>query len=439
MTKTFHTPSLIAKKRDGQVMTDDEIHYLVEGFTKGDIPDYQLAAWAMAVYLQGMNEHEATALTLAMAKSGQTVEFPGIQGTIVDKHSTGGVGDKVSLVLTPLVAAAGMNVAKLSGRGLGHTGGTIDKLESIPGFQAALSIEEMIEQVNQMGIALSESTHDLAPADKALYGLRDVTATVGSLPLIASSIMSKKLAVDTHAIVLDVKVGSGALMKNLEQAGELAKLMVQIGNGAGRKTSALLTNMDQPLGFAVGHAVEVKEAIETLKGNGPEDLTELCLSLSAQLLSLTQPDVNADAAKAKLKQYLEDGSAFEKFKVWIETQHGDASYADDLSKFPATAETVTVASPSSGYVQSLDALSIGQAAHSLGAGRTKKGESIDHAVGVVLHAKISDQVNEGDALATLYVNKTDNLESAKQQIEGAFQFSTDPVGKPTLIHETITA
>ncbi len=419
-------------------MTDAEIHYLVEGFTRGDIPDYQLAAWAMAVYLKGMNEHEATALTLAMARSGQTVEFPGIQGTIVDKHSTGGVGDKVSLVLTPLVAAAGLTVAKLSGRGLGHTGGTIDKLESIPGFQAALSIEEMIDQVNQMGIALSESTHDLAPADKALYGLRDVTATVGSLPLIASSIMSKKLAVHTHAIVLDVKVGSGALMKNLDQAGALAKLMVQIGNGAGRKTSALLTNMDQPLGFAVGNSVEVKEAIETLKGNGPEDLTELCLGLSAQLICLTQSDIGADAAKAKLRSHLEDGSALEKFKEWIATQHGDASYVDDFGKFPATAETVMVTSPSSGYVQSLDALSIGQAAHSLGAGREKKSESIDYAVGVVLHAKISDQVNQGDPLATLYVNKTDSLESAKQKIENAFQFSNDPVDKPTLIHETIT-
>jgi len=438
MTTTFHTPSLIAKKRDGQAMTDAEIHYLVEGFTSGDVPDYQLAAWAMAVYLKGMNEHEATALTLAMAKSGQTVEFAGIEGTIVDKHSTGGVGDKVSLVLTPLVAAAGLTVAKLSGRGLSHTGGTIDKLESIPGFQTALSIEEMIDQVNQMGIALTESTHDLAPADKALYALRDVTATVGSLPLIASSIMSKKLAVDTHAIVLDVKVGSGALMKNLDDASMLAKLMVDIGNGAGRKTSALLTNMDQPLGFAVGNAVEVIEAIETLKGNGPEDLTELCLGLSAQLVSLTQPDIDADAAKAKLKQHLEDGSALEKFRTWIQTQHGDASYVDNLDKFPAPSETITISSPTSGYVKHLDALSVGQAAHALGAGREKKSDRIDYAVGVILHTKISDQVHQGDPLATLHVNKTDNLESAQQKLLGAFQFSDDPVDKPTLIHETIT-
>lgn len=438
MQNLVNTAALIAKKRDGDTLTDEEIRFLVSGFTSGQIPDYQMAAWAMAVYVRGMDEREATSLTLAMARSGQTVEFPGIEGTIVDKHSTGGVGDKVSLVLIPLVAAAGLRVAKLSGRGLGHTGGTIDKLESIPGFQASLSIEQMVREVNRIGMALSESTRDLAPADKKLYALRDVTATVSSLPLIASSIMSKKLTVHSDAIVLDVKVGGGALMKTLEAARTLAQLMVDIGNAAGRATGALLTNMDQPLGFAVGHALEVQEAVRTLCGEGPEDLTQLCLALGAQLLLLGGQASELAVAQTQLEQHLEDGSALRAFKIWIEAQHGDPSYVDDLEKFPNVSSRVVIPAPETGYVSRLDALAIGEAAHLLGAGRTVKGESIDHAVGVVLHAKIADHVEKGDPLATLYVNSKENLEAAQRKASNAFALNANQPQRPTLIHERIT-
>jgi len=434
---TFYTPSLIRKKRNGEALSEEEIQFLIRGYTKGSIPDYQMAAWAMAVCWRGMDQREATALTLAMANSGQTMAFPGLQGTIVDKHSTGGVGDKVSLVLIPLVAATGLKVAKLSGRGLGHTGGTIDKLEAIPGFQATLSIEEMVDQVNRIGIALSESTVDLAPADKALYALRDVTATVGSLPLIASSVMSKKLAVHSHAIVLDVKVGNGALMKTLAQARQLASLMVDIGNAAGRQTAALLTNMDQPLGHAVGNALEVVEAIQTLQGQGPEDLTELCLALGAQLHVLCRPDTQLETAKARLAKHLTDGSALVALESWIHAQHGDVSYIKAPERFAATASTELISAARSGHVAQLDALAIGEAAHLLGAGRAVKEDSIDHAVGVMLHAKVGDRVKQGDPLATLYVNRTDALPVARQKVESAYQIADEAVGPPTLIYEHI--
>jgi len=437
MSSTLHTPTLIAKKRDGHALSDEEIRFLVEGFTRGTIPDYQMAAWAMAVYLRGMDEREATALTLAMAKSGQTVSFEGIKGKIVDKHSTGGVGDKVSLIVAPLVAAAGLNVAKLSGRGLGHTGGTIDKLEAIAGFQAALSISEMVRQVNRIGIALSESTHDLAPADKALYALRDVTATVGSLPLIASSIMSKKLAVSSHAIVLDVKVGRGALMKTLDQARALAALMVKIGTAAGRETAALLTNMEQPLGHAVGNALEVQEAVDTLQGHGPQDLTELCLAIAAQLLTLAQPQTSLQDAQAQLQQHLGSGQAFGKFKAWIQAQKGDVSYVEDVGKLPRAKLTSVVGAPISGYVQGLDALAIGEAATALGAGRAKKGDPIDHAVGVMLHAKVGDRLERGAPLATLHANRKELLEAAERRVLEAYELGARPIAAPTLIYERI--
>lgn len=437
MSPTLHTPALIAKKRDGHALSDEEIRYLVDGFTRGAIPDYQMAAWAMAVYLKGMDEREATALTLAMASSGQTVSFQGIAGTIVDKHSTGGVGDKVSLIVAPLVAAAGLKVAKLSGRGLGHTGGTIDKLEAIAGFQAALSIEELVQQVNDIGLALSESTHDLAPADKALYALRDVTATVGSLPLIASSIMSKKLAVSSHAIVLDVKVGRGALMKTLEQARALATLMVKIGTSAGRKTGALLTNMEQPLGFAVGNALEVREAVDTLQGRGPADLTEVCMRIAVQLLTLAQPSLSAQAAHAQVQALLDSGKAFEKFKAWIGAQKGDVSCVKDVQKLPHAKFNAVVAAPAGGCVQRLDALAIGEAATSLGAGRAKKGDPVDHAVGVLLHAKVGDRLERSAPLATLYANRKELLEAAERQVLKAYELGAQPTDAPMLIYERI--
>jgi len=438
MKKTFHTPTLIAKKRDGHALDEQEIEFLVEGYTRGDVLDYQMAAWAMAVYWRGMDEREATALTLAMAHSGQTVEFEDVAGTIVDKHSTGGVGDKVSLVLIPLVAASGLKVAKLSGRGLGHTGGTIDKLESIPGFEAELSIPRVVLQVNRCGIALSESTLDLAPADRKLYALRDVSATVGSLPLIASSIMSKKLAVHAHAIVLDVKVGRGALMKTLDEARALARLMVGIGNQAGRATAAVLSQMDQPLGLAVGNALEVQEAIQTLHGEGPDDLTRLCLTLGAQLLTLSGQANDLDAARQRLERHLKDGSALAKFLGWIETQGGDRAYVEDPARFPAAASHVTVSSPGAGYVKALNALAIGQAAQLLGAGRTVKGEQIDHAVGVRLHAKVAEHVAKGDPLATLYVNDEARLEAAQAKVSEAFTLASAPVEPPPLVYEHIT-
>jgi len=426
---------LIGKKRDGLALTEAEIRHLVAGYTRGEVPDYQMAAWAMAVYLRGMDEDEATALTLAMARSGQTVDFPGLEGTVVDKHSTGGVGDKVSLVLIPLAAAAGLKVAKLSGRGLGHTGGTIDKLESVPGFRTELSVAEMVAQVNRVGMALTASTHDLAPADKQLYALRDVTATVGSLPLIASSIMSKKLAVHSDRIALDVKVGRGALMKSLDEARELARLMVRIGNNAGRATGAFLTAMDQPLGRTVGNALEVREAVETLRGRGPDDLSKLCLSLTAQLAS---EERDFDAARKRLARHLADGSALERLRDLIEAQGGDARVIDEPERLPSAHERIEVAAESDGYVRALDALEIGEAAGRLGAGRSVKGEQIDHAVGITLHAKVGDRVARGGALATLHVNARDALGEVADKVRGAYELA-DAAPEPTpLIHARIT-
>ncbi len=433
---TFHAPTLIEKKRDGHALTEVEIRHLVEGYTRGDVPDYQMAAWAMAVYLRGMDEDEATALTLAMARSGQTVEFAGVEGPVVDKHSTGGVGDKVSLVLIPLAAADGLKVAKLSGRGLGHTGGTIDKLESVPGFRTELSVEEMVAQVNRVGMALTASTHDLAPADKRLYALRDVTATVGSLPLIASSIMSKKLAVHSDRIVLDVKVGRGALMKSLDEARTLARLMVRIGTNAGRATGAFLTDMNQPLGRTVGNALEVREALETLQGRGPDDLSELCLSLTAQLAA---PGGDFEAARKRLARHLADGSALARLRDLVEAQGGDVRAIDEPDRLPAARDRVELRAGGAGYVRALDALAIGEAAGRLGAGRAVKGESIDHAVGIVLHAKVGERVDRDALLATLHVNDRGALDEVAAKVQGAYELSETAPGAGELIYERITA
>ncbi|MED5046168.1 pyrimidine-nucleoside phosphorylase, partial [Geobacillus stearothermophilus] len=353
---------LIAKKRDGKALTKEEIEWIVRGYTNGDIPDYQMSALAMAIYFRGMTEEETAALTMAMVQSGEMLDLSSIRGVKVDKHSTGGVGDTTTLVLGPLVASVGVPVAKMSGRGLGHTGGTIDKLESVPGFHVEISKDEFIRLVNENGIAIIGQTGDLTPADKKLYALRDVTATVNSIPLIASSIMSKKIAAGADAIVLDVKTGAGAFMKKLDEARRLARVMVDIGKRVGRRTMAVISDMSQPLGYAVGNALEVKEAIETLKGNGPHDLTELCLTLGSHMVYLAEKAPSLDEARRLLEEAIRSGAAIAAFKTFLAAQGGDASVVDDLDKLPKAAYTSTVTAAADGYVAEMAADDIGTAA-----------------------------------------------------------------------------
>ncbi|ATA60532.1 Pyrimidine-nucleoside phosphorylase [Geobacillus stearothermophilus] len=427
---------LIAKKRDGKALTKEEIEWIVRGYTNGDIPDYQMSALAMAIYFRGMTEEETAALTMAMVHSGEVIDLSGIRGVKVDKHSTGGVGDTTTLVLGPLVAAVGVPVAKMSGRGLGHTGGTIDKLESVPGFHVEISKDEFIRLVNENGIAIIGQTGDLTPADKKLYALRDVTATVNSIPLIASSIMSKKIAAGADAIVLDVKTGAGAFMKKLDEARRLARVMVDIGKRVGRRTMAVISDMSQPLGYAVGNALEVKEAIETLKGNGPRDLTELCLTLGSHMVYLAEKAPSLDEARRLLEEAIRSGAAIAAFKTFLAAQGGDASVVDDLDKLPKAAYTSTVTAAADGYVAEMAADDIGTAAMWLGAGRAKKEDVIDLAVGIVLHKKIGDRVQKGEALATIHSNRPDVLD-VKEKIEAAIRLSPQPVARPPLIYETI--
>ncbi|MGG2954568.1 pyrimidine-nucleoside phosphorylase [Geobacillus stearothermophilus] len=427
---------LIAKKRDGKALTKEEIEWIVRGYTNGDIPDYQMSALAMAIYFRGMTEEETAALTMAMVHSGEVIDLSGIRGVKVDKHSTGGVGDTTTLVLGPLVASVGVPVAKMSGRGLGHTGGTIDKLESVPGFHVEISKDEFIRLVNENGIAIIGQTGDLTPADKKLYALRDVTATVNSIPLIASSIMSKKIAAGADAIVLDVKTGAGAFMKKLDEARRLARVMVDIGKRVGRRTMAVISDMSQPLGYAVGNALEVKEAIETLKGNGPHDLTELCLTLGSHMVYLAEKAPSLDEARRLLEEAIRSGAAIAAFKTFLAAQGGDASVVDDLDKLPKAAYTSTVTAAADGYVAEMAADDIGTAAMWLGAGRAKKEDVIDLAVGIVLHKKIGDRVQKGEALATIHSNRPDVLD-VKEKIEAAIRLSPQPVARPPLIYETI--
>lgn len=427
---------IIEKKRDGQELTTAEINFFIEGYTKGEIPDYQASALAMAIYFQDMNDRERADLTRAMVESGDTIDLSAIDGVKVDKHSTGGVGDTTTLVLAPLVASLGVPVAKMSGRGLGHTGGTIDKLESIAGFHVELTREQFIDLVNRDKVAVIGQSGNLTPADKKLYALRDVTGTVNSIPLIASSIMSKKIAAGADAIVLDVKTGDGAFMKTQEDAEELAHAMVRIGNHVGRKTIAIISDMSQPLGFAIGNALEVKEAIETLQGKGPKDLTELVLTLGSQMVILAGKAKTSEEAKEMLLDAIHSGKALAKFKEFLANQGGDASIVDDLTKLPQAKYKIELPAKQSGYISRMVADEIGVASMILGAGRATKEDVIDLAVGLVLHKKVGDKVEEGESILTIYSNR-DNVEDVKQKLYDNI-FIADTATAPTLIHTVIT-
>jgi pyrimidine-nucleoside phosphorylase len=424
---------VIKDKRDGRALSDEAIRFLVRGATDGSIPDYQLAAWLMAVRLRGMTEQETKTLTLAMAASGRQLDLSSIPGRKVDKHSTGGVGDKATLVVAPLVAAAGIPVAKLSGRALGHSGGTLDKLESIAGFNVDLSIDQFIEQVRRIGIAIAGQTSDMVPADKVFYALRDATATVDSVPLIASSVMSKKLAAGADAIVLDVKCGRGAFVATLDDAEALAQALVAIGTNAGRETVAYITDMEQPLGHAVGNALEVREAIETLSGRGPSDLEALSLRMANEMLRM------AGAPPTDLRRLLGDGTALRKFAQLIEAQSGDASVVRDPDRLPAAPVQRPVPAPESGQVAAIDALEIGLASKSLGAGRDRKDMAIDLAVGIVLHKKVGDAVQRGEPMATVHARTDAAGQQVASRVAAAFQVAASARPRPLLLRRVTAA
>jgi len=428
---------IIIKKRDGKELTRDEIRFFVAGFTRGTVTDYQASAWAMAVLLKGMTDRETTQLTLAMADSGEKLDLSGVVDLALDKHSTGGVGDKTTLVVEPLVVACGLRVGKMSGRGLGFSGGTLDKMESIPGFRTDLTKEEFLRQLKEVGLVLTGQTSDLAPADGKLYALRDVTGTVPAPPLIASSVMSKKLAAGANRIVLDVKVGTGAFMKTQEEARSLAKLMVKIARLAGRKAVALLSDMNQPLGHAVGNALEVKEAIETLHGGGPTDFRQHAIEVASQLLLLGQAEKTLSAARKRAGVTLKDGSAFERFRDLVSAQGGDVRYVDDPSLLPRAKFVEEVPAPRSGYLKWVDARQIGEASVALGAGRAKKGDPIDHAVGIVVLHKVGDRVAKGAPLFTLHANDQAKLEAARAQVLAAHQWSAKKVKPLPLFYGTV--
>ncbi len=429
---------IIMKKRNGGELSGEEIAFFVEGYTRGEIPDYQVSALMMAIYFQKMTQKETLALTLAMAHSGDMLDLSAIHGIKVDKHSTGGVGDKTSLALAPMVAACGIPVAKMSGRGLGHTGGTIDKLESFPGFTTALSREQFIRNVNTTGMAIMGQTADLAPADKKLYALRDVTATVDNLSLIASSIMSKKLAAGADAIVLDVKTGSGAFMKAEEDARALAREMVRIGRNAGRRTIAVLSDMDQPLGHAVGNALEVKEAIDTLKGHGPSDFQELCLVLGTQMLLAGGRTQDPEEAEEMLRESIENGDALRKLAQFVESQGGDARAVYDPGLLPAAPIRQTLAAPVSGYISHIACDEIGICSLLLGGGRETKDSSIDLSVGLVLQKKVGDYVEAGEPIAVIHARDARGAALAGERFLKACVTSPRAPGKRPLIKEILT-
>ncbi|MGU9502050.1 pyrimidine-nucleoside phosphorylase [Bacillus paralicheniformis] len=427
---------IITKKQNGEELTTEEIQFFIKGYTDGSIPDYQASALAMAIYFQDMTDRERADLTMAMVNSGETIDLSAIEGIKVDKHSTGGVGDTTTLVLAPLVAALDVPVAKMSGRGLGHTGGTIDKLEAIKGFHVELSKDEFIKLVNRDKVAVIGQSGNLTPADKKLYALRDVTGTVNSIPLIASSIMSKKIAAGADAIVLDVKTGAGAFMKTDEDAVNLAKAMVRIGNNVGRQTMAVISDMSQPLGFAIGNALEVKEAIDTLKGEGPEDLTELVLTLGSQMVVLAKKAETLDEAREKLIDVMKNGKALQKFKDFLQNQGGDSSVADNPEKLPQAAYKIDVPAKEAGVVSEIVADQIGVAAMLLGAGRATKEDKIDLAVGIMLRKKVGDAVEKGEPLVTLYANR-ENVDDVIAKVYDNIQIA-EKAEAPKLVHTVIT-
>lgn len=430
---------LIQKKRDGHALTKKEIRFIIEGYTKEEIPDYQVSALSMAIFFQDMTEEERAELTMAIVESGEQIDLSAIEGTKVDKHSTGGVGDTTTLVLGPLVASVGVPVAKMSGRGLGHTGGTIDKLEAVEGFHVEIEKEEFVRLVNEHKLAVIGQSGNLTPADKKLYALRDVTATVNSIPLIASSIMSKKIAAGADAIVLDVKTGAGAFMKTYEDAQELAQAMVNIGNRVGRQTMAILSDMSQPLGFAIGNALEVKEAIDTLRGEGPEDLTELCLTLGSQMVVLAKKADTLEEARTLLEGAISSGKALEVFETFLMNQGGKAEVVKDPSLLPRAKHIVELEAKEDGFIESLVADEIGTAAMWLGAGRATKESTIDMAVGLVLNKKVGDKVQTGDSLVTIHANDQSQLQKVKEKLYNAILITEEQVKAPTLVHEVMTS
>jgi pyrimidine-nucleoside phosphorylase len=426
---------IISRKRDKGELTLAEIEFFIKSFISGEVADYQASALLMAIVLNGMTPRETTDLTLAMANSGHMLDLSDVVDLAVDKHSSGGVGDKTSLSVLPMVAACGLPVGKMSGRGLGFSGGTLDKLESIPGYRVDLTTEEFKQQLKEKGIVLTGQSLDLAPADGKLYALRDVTGTVQSIPLIASSIMCKKLAAGAQAILLDVKTGLGAFMETLEDARQLARMMVDIGQLAGRDVVALLSDMNQPLGNAVGNSLEVVEAVETLKDNGPEDFLEHCLHVSAHMLVLGKRAGDVVEGRLMAERSIADGSAFEKLRVLVEAQGGDVSYVNDTSKFPPAEYVEVVESPQNGYVAQIQARTIGEAAVALGAGRARKSDPIDHAVGFLIHHKVGDQVQRGEPLFTIHADDKEKLEDARAAVLSAHAFSTEPVERLPLFYD----
>lgn len=430
---------IIIKKRDGGELTQEEIEFFVQGFNRGEIPDYQASAWAMAVLLNGMSPQETTDLTMAMVHSGEVLDLSSAVRFAVDKHSTGGVGDKTTLVVAPVVAACGLPVGKMSGRGLGFSGGTLDKLESIPGFRVDLSMAEFLSQLSRIGLVVTGQTAHLAPADGKMYALRDVTGTVQSTPLIASSIMSKKIASGAQAIVLDVKVGSGAFMKTLSEAEALARLMVEIGRLAGRETIALISDMNQPLGETVGNALELKEAVLTLHDQGPADFREHCLVVAGEMLALGKHASSVQEGKKIAAQALKDGRAWDKFKAFVAAQGGEVSYIEDTRKLPAASIIAVIEAQRAGYIQKVDAQVVGETAVALGAGRMRKGEPIDPAVGIRVHVKVGDAVRKGEPLFTLHVRDRDSLDAAHSQLAQAIGWSDKPVEALSLFYGSVRA
>ena len=428
---------IIIKKRDRKVLSREEIEFFVQGFTRGEIPDYQVAAWAMAVMLNGMTEQETTDLTLAMAYSGEVLDLSEVVPIAVDKHSTGGVGDKTTLVVEPLVAACGLPVGKMSGRGLGFSGGTLDKIESIRGFRTDLSKEEFIHHLRTYGLVLTGQTGDLAPADGKLYALRDVTGTVPSIPLIASSIMSKKIAGGAQAIVLDVKVGVGAFMETLEDARQLAELMVAIARLSGRKAVAVLSDMNQPLGYAVGNALELREAIDTLHGNGPEDFYEHCMEIASHMLVIGGKAQDLREGRDLAEEALREGRAWQKFRTLVQAQGGDVSMVDHPEKLPVAPFIEEVYAGQEGYLSAINAREVGETSVDLGAGRAKKGDPIDHAVGLVVHHKVGDFVHKGDLLFTIHASDRSKLMQAKERLLAALSWSIAPVQPLPLFYGVI--